>query len=60
MDSGKNLAFNLPSFKNSFHFQHKLDIRSEDPESMVVRMLTFLRVLKYKPTSNIDNPYVKV
>ncbi|XP_046854329.1 intraflagellar transport protein 81 homolog [Xenia sp. Carnegie-2017] len=36
--------------------QHKLDIRSEDPESMVVRMLTFLRVLKYKPTSNIDNP----
>jgi hypothetical protein len=37
-------------------FQHKLDIREEDPESMVVRMLTFLRVLKYKPTTGADNP----
>ncbi|XP_028405978.1 intraflagellar transport protein 81 homolog isoform X1 [Dendronephthya gigantea] len=36
--------------------QHKLDIREEDPESMVVRMLTFLRVLKYKPTIGADNP----
>lgn len=36
--------------------QHKLDIREEDPETMVVRMLTFLRILKYKPTTGSGNP----
>lgn len=28
-----------------------MDIRQEDPEDMIVRMLSLLRVLRYKPPS---------
>ena len=30
-------------------WQHEMDLRQEDPEDMVVRMLSLLRVLRYKP-----------
>lgn len=30
-------------------WQHEMDLRQEDPEDMIVRMLSLLRVLRYKP-----------
>lgn len=30
-------------------YQHAVDLRQEDPENTVVRMLSLLRVLKYRP-----------
>uniref|UniRef100_A0A8D8PUS9 Intraflagellar transport protein 81 homolog n=1 Tax=Cacopsylla melanoneura TaxID=428564 RepID=A0A8D8PUS9_9HEMI len=33
---------------------HKVDLRIEVPEQTIVRILTFLRVLKYRPDANIS------
>lgn len=33
---------------------HKVDLRIEVPEQTIVRILSFLRVLKYRPDSNIS------
>ena len=36
-------------------FQQASDVREEDPESRVMRMLQFLRVMKYKPKTDGGN-----
>lgn len=33
---------------------NKVDVRTEEPEQTAVRLLTMLRVLKYKPGSDIN------
>ena len=32
--------------------QHALDLREEPPEETVMRMLAFLRILKYQPQAD--------
>lgn len=42
----------------SFHFlfqKQTADVREEDPETRVMRMLQFLRVMKYKPKTDGGN-----
>lgn len=34
--------------------EHKVELRDEDPEQTLVRMLSMLRVLKYKPPGHVD------
>lgn len=33
---------------------NKVDVRTEEPEQTTIRLLTMLRVLKYKPTNDIN------
>ena len=52
MCRGGGVYAHLSTTLSTSYPQHKVDLRQEDPENTIVRMLSLLRVLKYRPTKS--------
>ena len=53
----KSIALNTSDVLAEIDAKNKIDIREEEPESTVIRILGMLRILKYKPPDEIAHNF---
>jgi len=55
--SGEQLLQNLSDVMAEIDAKNKIDVREEEPETTILRILGMLRILKYKPPMEISQNF---